>query len=144
MLLESTNHTSSIPPSESLSCLQELTKCLTMELAVHLGKEVAAILRAVLTHETKKLYDDSTVHLRAPTTGSSRFTRNYFTHRPTAMPPGNVKENDLVVAWHGLQRMLNHPNSRGWLLARALEIGGIFEADTLQVWFSTHWVPVVL
>ena len=28
-----------------------------------LGKEVAAILRAVLTHETKKLYNDSTVHL---------------------------------------------------------------------------------
>ena len=34
-----------------------------MELAVYLAKEVAAILRAVLTHETKKLYNDSTVHL---------------------------------------------------------------------------------
>ena len=34
-----------------------------MKLAVHLAKEVAAILRAVLTHETKKLYNDSTVHL---------------------------------------------------------------------------------
>ena len=33
-----------------------------MKLAVHLAKEVAAILRAVLTHETKKLYNDSTVH----------------------------------------------------------------------------------
>eukprot|EP00434_Breviolum_minutum_P019516 symbB.v1.2.017214.t1/scaffold1339.1/size137066/5 len=35
----------------------------TMKLAVYLAKEVAAILRAVLTHETKKLYNDSTVHL---------------------------------------------------------------------------------
>ena len=35
-----------------------------MELAVYLAKEVAAILRAVLTHETKKLYNDSTVASR--------------------------------------------------------------------------------
>ena len=33
-------------------------------LSLHqVAKEVAAILRAVLTHETKKLYNDSTVHL---------------------------------------------------------------------------------
>ena len=49
--------------SESLAFLHELAKCLTMKLAVYLVKEVAAILRAVLTHETKKLYHDSTVHL---------------------------------------------------------------------------------
>ena len=30
---------------------------------MYLAKEVAAILRAVLTHETKKLYNDGTVHL---------------------------------------------------------------------------------
>ena len=50
-------------PSESLASLHEVAKCLTMELAVYLAKEVAAILRAVLTHGTKKLYNDSTVHL---------------------------------------------------------------------------------
>ena len=50
-------------PSESLASLHEVAKCLTMKLAVHLAKEVAAILRAVLTHETKKLYNDSAVHL---------------------------------------------------------------------------------
>ena len=50
-------------PSASLASLHEVAKCLTMKLAVHLAKEVAAILRAVLTHETKKLYNDSTVHL---------------------------------------------------------------------------------
>ena len=49
--------------SESLLSLHQVAKCLTMKLAVHLAKEVAAILRAVLTHETKKLYNDSTVHL---------------------------------------------------------------------------------
>ena len=60
----------------------------------------------------------------APITGYSRFTRNYCTHRPAAMPPGNVKENDPAVAWHGLQRMPNHPNSGGRrLLARASVTG---------------------
>ena len=49
-------------PSESLLSLHHVAKCLTMKLAVHLAKEVAAILRAVLTHEAKRLYDDSTVH----------------------------------------------------------------------------------
>ena len=36
---------------------------LTMMLAIYLAKEVTAILRAVLTHETKKLYDERTVQL---------------------------------------------------------------------------------
>ena len=43
-------------------CLHQIAKCLTMKLAVHLAKDVAAILRAVLTHETQ-MYNDSTVHL---------------------------------------------------------------------------------
>ena len=34
-----------------------------MMLAVYLAKEVAAILRAILTHPTKGLYDDWTAHL---------------------------------------------------------------------------------
>ena len=42
-------------PLDSLTSLHEVAKCLTMKLAVYLAKEVAAILRAVLTHETKKL-----------------------------------------------------------------------------------------
>ena len=55
--------TTRLTPSESLAFPHELAKCVTMELAVCLAKEVAAILGAVLTHETKKLYNDSTVHL---------------------------------------------------------------------------------
>ena len=52
-----------VNPSESLLFLHRVAKCLTMQLAVYLAKEVAAILRAVLTHETKKLYNDGTVYL---------------------------------------------------------------------------------
>ena len=46
-----------------LPSLHQVAKCLTMQLAVYLAKEVAAILRAVLTHDTKKLYNEGTVHL---------------------------------------------------------------------------------
>ena len=52
-----------VNPPESLLSLHRVAKRLTMQLAVYLAKEVAAILRAVLTHETKKLYNDGTVHL---------------------------------------------------------------------------------
>ena len=56
-------HATRVTPPESLSSLHQVAKCLTMQLAVYLAKEVAAMLRAVLTHETKKLYDEGTVHL---------------------------------------------------------------------------------
>ena len=44
-------------PEESLSSLRQVSKCLTMMLAIYLAKEVAAILREILTHPTKRLYD---------------------------------------------------------------------------------------
>ena len=69
----------------------------------------------------------------APITGYTRSIRNYCTPRPDTMLPENVKENDPAVAWLGLQRIPNHPNS-----------GGTCYADTLQVWFPAHWAPVVL
>ena len=93
-------------PSESLPSLHQVAKCLTMKLAVHLAKEVAAILRAVLTHETKKLQYTMTALCIcfALITGYSRYTRNYCTHRPDTMLPEKEKGNDPAVAWHVLQR----------------------------------------
>ena len=75
-------------------------------------------------------------------TGYSRFTRNYCTHRPAAMPPGNVKENDLAVAWHGLQPKQRKPSASGtsfsdWI--RRYLSGG-----HLTGMVSAHWAPVVL
>ena len=70
-------------PSDSLTSLHEVAKCLTMKLAVYLAKEVAAILRAVLTHETKKLYNDSTVHL---------LCSNYWMGRGMGSPIPSPKE----------------------------------------------------
>ena len=56
-------HATRADPEESLSSLRQVSKCLTMLLAIYLAKEVAAILREILTHPTKRLYDDSTAHL---------------------------------------------------------------------------------
>ena len=48
-------HATRADPEESLSSLRQVSKRLTMLLAVYLAKEVAAILREILTHPTKKL-----------------------------------------------------------------------------------------
>ena len=64
----------------------------------------------------------------------------YCTHRPDAMLPGNVKENEPAVDWHGLQRMPNLPNKGGRRLLARVSVTGLevpVHADTLQV-------PVVL
>ena len=118
-----------------------------MVLAIYLAKEVAAILRAVLTHETKKLYDENTVHLLCSNHwmqpicqellhSSSRYnaTRSGERNRPSS----------------GLARVAAHPKplKKPKPCASSTRfcewIGGICYADTLQVWFPAHWAPVVL
>ena len=65
-------------------------------------------------------------------TGYSRFTRNYCTHRPDTMPPGKEKGNDPAVAWHGLQRALNHPNSGSHRLPALASVTGLEVLDSLS------------
>ena len=58
-----------------------------------------------------------------------------------------MKETTPAVAWHGLQRIPNHPNGGSRrLLARVSSdwIEGTCYVDTLQVWFPAYWAPVVL
>ena len=96
-----------------------------MKLAVYLAKEVAAILRAVLTHETKSCTMTVRCTCFAPITGYSRFTRNYCTHRLDTMLPGKEKENDPAVAWQGLQRIPTHPNSGSHRLLALASVTGL-------------------
>ena len=136
-----------VNPPESLLSLHRVAKCLTMQLAVYLAKEVAAILRAVLTHETKKLYNDGTVHLLCSNYwiqpiyqellhSSSRYnaTREGERKRPSS---GLVR-----VAAHPRPPKKRKPSASGTSFCDW--IGGICYADTLQVWFPAHWAPVVL
>ena len=75
------------------------------------GCSVAAILRAVRHMRPRSCTMTVRCIYFAPITGYSRFTRNYCTHRPDAMLPGNVKENDPAVAWHGSLRLRSSPGS---------------------------------
>ena len=47
----------------------------------------------------------------ALTTGYNRYTKNYYTQGPDTMLPEKERGSGPAVAWHGLQRFLNHPNS---------------------------------
>ena len=116
-------------------------------LALYLAKEVAAILRAVLTHDSKKLYDEGTVHLLCSNYwiqpiyqellhSSSRYnaTRTGERNRPSS---GLAR-----VAAHPRPPKKRKPSASGTRFCDW--IGGICYADTLQVWFPAHWAPVVL
>ena len=109
----------------SLLSLHHVAKCLTMQLAVYLAKEVSAILRAVLTHDTKKLYNDSTVHLLCSDYWVQPIYQDSI-HRPDTMLPGEEKESDPAVAWLVLQHVLGHPKSGSHrLLAPASVTGSV-------------------
>ena len=125
-------HATRADPKESLSSL---------------AKEVAAILRAILTHDTKKLYDERTVHLLCSNYwiqsiyqellhSSSRYnaTRTGERNRPSS---GLAR-----VAAHPRPPKKRKPSASGTRFCDW--IGGICYADTLQVWFPAHWAPVVL
>ena len=131
-------------PKESLPSLRQVSKCLTMLLAVYLAKEVAAILRAILTHPTKRLYDDRTAHLLC----SNYWVQPIFQellHSSSRYNATRTGERNRPSS--GLARVSAHPRPPKKLKPSASGtrftdwIGGICYADTLQVWFP---VPVVL
>ena len=69
-----------------------------MMLAIYLAKEVAAILRAILAHPTKRLYMMTGRRIfYAPTTGCSPSFRNCCIHPHVTMPQGLVKGIDPAV-----------------------------------------------
>ena len=128
-------HATRADPEESLSSLRQVSKRLTMLLAGYLAKEVAAILREILTHPTKKLYDCSNYWLQPIYQellhSSSRYnaTRNGEKNRPS----------------NGLARISAHSRPPKKLKPAASGtrftdwIGGVCYADTLQVWFPAHY-----
>ena len=115
-----------------------------MKLAVHLAKEVAAILRAVLTHETKKLYNDSTVHLLC----SNYWIQPIYLHSSSRY--NATREGERKRPSSGLARVAAYPKPSKQRKPSASStgfcdwIGGTCYADTLEVWFPAHWAPVVL
>ena len=132
-------------PSESLLSLHQVAKCLTMKLAVHLAKEVAAILRAVLTHETKKLYNARCICFALYWIQPIYQELLHSSSRYNAAREGERKRPSS-----GLARVAAYPEPPKQRKPSASGtsfsdwIGGTCYADTLQVWFPAHWAPVVL
>ena len=134
-------------PPASVPSLQQVSKRLTMLLAIYLAKEVAAILRAVLTHETKKLYDENTVHLLCSNYWIQPIYQE-FLHSSSRYNATRSGERNRPSS--GLARVAAHPKPPKKRKPSASStrfcewIGGICYADTLQVWFPAHWAAVVL
>ena len=84
-----------------------------MMLAIYLAKEVAAILRAVLTHDTKKLYDDRMVHLLCSNYWIQPIYQELLQYipRPVTMRQGQEKGIDPAVAWPVSLHTLGHPRN---------------------------------
>ena len=134
-------------PPESLLFLHQVAKCLTMKLAVYLAKEASAIPRAVLTHDTKKLYNDSTVHLLC----SNYWIQPIYQELLHSSSRYNAtREGERKRPSSGLARVAAYPRPPKQRKPSASGtsfsdwIGGTCYADTLQVWFPAHWAPVVL
>ena len=117
-----------------------------MKLAVYLAKEVAAILRAVLTHETKKLYNDSTVHLLC----SNYWVQPIYQELLHSSSRRNAtRECERKRPSSGLARVTAYakpPKQRRRLLARVSVTG--LEVPVMRIpyrsGFPAHWAPVVL
>ena len=140
-------HATRADPEESLSSLRQVSKCLTMLLAIYLAKEVAVILRGILTHSTKKLHDDSTVHLLCSNYWVQPIYQDLL-HSSSRYNATRTGERNRPS--NGLARISAHPRPpKKWKPSASSTrftdwIGGICYADTLQVWFPAHWAPVVL
>ena len=123
---------------ESLSSVRLASKRLTMLLAGYLAKEVAAILREILTLPTKKLYDDDTAHLLCSNHWLQPIHQELLHSSSRYNATVNGEKNGPSS---GLARISAHPRPPKKLKPAASGtrftdwIGGMCYADTLQVWF---------
>ena len=126
---------------DAAGTLHEVAKCLTMKLAVYLAKEVAAILRTVLIHKTKKLYNVCSNYWIQPI--YQELLHSSFRYNAT-------REGERKRTSSGLARVAAYPKPPKQRKPSASGtgfsdwIGGTCYADTLQVWFPAHWAPAVL
>ena len=134
-------HATRADPEDTLSSLWQVSKGLTMLLAGYLAKEVAAILREILAHPTKKLYDDTTAHLLCSNYWLQPIYQELLHSSSRYNATGNGEKNRPS---NGLARISAHPRPPKKLKPAASGtrftdwIGGVCYADTLQVWFPAH------
>ena len=116
---------------------------LTMLLAGYLVKEVAAILREILTHPTKKLYDDNTAPFSALIIGCSPSTGNCYIHCHVTMQRRLVKRTGPATDWLEYPLILGRPKNWSQLrLAPDSPIG--LEASAMRIRCKCGFLPIGL
>ena len=123
-------------PEESFPSVKQASKRLTMLLAGYLAKEVAAILMEIMTHPTKQLYDENTVHLSCSNYWLQPIYEELL-HSSSRYNATVTGEKNRPCS--GLARVSAHPRPPKIRKPSTIPtrfpnwIGGMCYADTLQV-----------
>ena len=144
-------------PDEQLGSIKAFAKDLVLVLAFHLAERIATLLRQVLDHPTKVLYDPENEVLFLPQFWLFLIYRELLN---TASRNRPSKDSEVRRAASGLVTVLctvndgmsggkgpkrGQPLKQGGALARFNEwFGSMSLMNTLYVWFPASWGPSVV
>ena len=86
-------------PDEQIMSIKLFAKDLVLLLAFHLAERIASLLRQVLDHSSKVLYDPENEVLFLPSSGFSQSIESYSTRPHGIGPVGIVNCGGLQVDW---------------------------------------------
>ena len=144
-------------PDEQLGSIKSFAKDLVLALAFHLAERIASLLRQVLDHPTKVLYDPETEVLFLPQFWLFPIYRELLN---TASRNRPSKNSEVRRAASGLVKVLctaqdcsagkkgsrkGKPLKQGGALAKFNDwFGSMSLMNTLYVWFPASWGPSVV
>ena len=144
-------------PDEQIMSIKLFAKDLVLLLAFHLAERIASLLRQVLEHPSKVLYDPENEVLFLPQFWLLPIYRELLN---TASRDRPSRDSELRRAASGLVKVLCKPNDsaaggkgtnkgqplkQGGALARFNEwFGSMSLMNTLYVWFPASWGPSVV
>ena len=144
-------------PDEQLGSIKAFAKDLVLVLAFHLAERIATLLRQVLDHPTKVLYDPENEVLFLPQFWLFPIYRELLNMASRNRPS---KDSEVRRAASGLVKVLctvndstsggkgsrkGQPLKQGGALARFNEwFGSMSLMNTLYVWFPASWGPSVV
>ena len=144
-------------PDEQLGSIKSFAKDLVLALAFHLAERIASLLRQVLDHPTKVLYDPETEVLFLPQVWLFPIYRELLN---TASRNRPSKNSEVRRAASGLVKVLctaqdcsagkkgsrkGKPLKQGGALTKFNDwFGSMSLMNTLYVWFPASWGPSVV
>ena len=150
-------YATNVYPDEQLGSIKAYAKDLVLLLAFHLAERIATLLRQVLDHPTKVLYDPENEVLFLPqfwllpiyrellnTASRNRPSRDSELRRAASgLVKVLCKPNDSTAGGKGSQK--GQPLKQGGALAKFNEwFGSMSLMNTLYVWFPASWGPSVV